>query len=286
MQRPSVSAAPSTKTTEIKTKDIPNNTDNTLEQDVQKTTSKTMESEEARKRRRIDALLKRIEEKKAIGPTEVMGPQVCNVAPPETTEKNEEENADTCLPVDEDNTAKSMTKVASRRFKCFPSIFRRFYRKDPGPSQAPEEPPLPASTTKEPPQIIKTGPQNVPDIKQIFCREEEFEPHDEGSWEEYQTYFHGGVPVPDSRHTIASTMVGSYVAQVGDTDVEQQQQELDSKESYPHVIEVQQWEKRKVPSTIAPAIDMLYLRPPTSSSDEDYVPDRRKKRKIWSRHYY
>lgn len=38
----------------------------------------------------VDVLLKRIEEKQAIGPTEVMGPQVCNVAPPETTEKNEE----------------------------------------------------------------------------------------------------------------------------------------------------------------------------------------------------
>lgn len=48
-----------------------------------------------------------------------------------------------------------------------PSIFRRFYRKDPGPSQAPEEPPLPASTTKEPPQIRKTGTVNTEDLLQL-----------------------------------------------------------------------------------------------------------------------
>ncbi|GAB1301429.1 hypothetical protein APTSU1_001666700 [Apodemus speciosus] len=153
----------------------------------------------------------------------------------------------------------------------FTSLLERFCKKDSGPSQALEEPPVLESTSKEIPQTRKRGTENVPDIKQIFFREEEFEPHDEGSWEEYKSW------------GMASTMVGSYTAEVGDTDVEQQQEDLDSKENYPDAIEIQQWELRKVSSTIDPVADTLFEAPPASPEDDEYISIRWKKRKKWRR---
>ncbi|GAB1293899.1 Predicted gene 10160 [Apodemus speciosus] len=283
IERPSVSGASSAKTTEIKTKVMLENTDKTLAPDVNKNTSETLESEEARKCRRMSELLKRIEQKQAMGPQYGIGMQAFSVTSPETIVKKETENA-SATSVVEEKTSVSMTKVEPRRFKCFFSLLERFYKKDPGPSQDPEEPPVLESTSKEIPKIRKRasnemtnqldhGTENVPDIKQIFCKEEEFEPHDEGSWEEYKSC------------GMASTMVGSYTAQAGDTDIEQQQQDLDSKESYPDVIEVQQWELRKVSSTMAPVADTLFLAPPPSSDDDNHISITRTKRKKWRRRY-
>lgn len=281
-ERPSVSGT-SAKTTEMKTPDILQNTAKTLAPDVNKNTSETVESEEARKPRRISELLKRIEQKQAMGPQYGIGTQAFSVTSPETTVKKQTENA-SAPSVVEEKTSASMTKVEPRRFTCFFSLLERFYKKDPGPSQAPEEPPVLENISKEIPKTRKRGPENVPDIKQIFCREEEFEPHDEGSWEEYKSYFPGGVPLPESRHTMASTMVGSSTAQAGDTDIEEQQQDLDSKESFPDVIEVQQWEQRKVSSTVAPVADTLFLAPTTSSDENNEISIRRTKKKKWRRH--
>ncbi|KAK7798882.1 hypothetical protein U0070_020367 [Myodes glareolus] len=82
---------------------------------------------------------------------------------------------------------------------------------------------------------------------------------------------------------MVSTMVESYVAQVGDTDIEDQQN-LDSKESFPDAFEVQQWELRKESSTENPVLNVLFLAPP-KSSDEDVVIIK-KKRKQRRRRYY
>ncbi|XP_017169215.1 uncharacterized protein LOC105245043 isoform X4 [Mus musculus] len=88
-QRPSVSKATSTKTTEIKTKDIPENADNKLAQDAQKHTSESIESVEERKRRRISAILKRMECKQAICPSEVRQLQGCTILSPKTRGKSD-----------------------------------------------------------------------------------------------------------------------------------------------------------------------------------------------------
>ncbi|XP_052044975.1 uncharacterized protein LOC127689378 isoform X2 [Apodemus sylvaticus] len=221
----------------MKTKDIPEISDTTLAPNVNKSTSKTLESEEVRKHQRVSDLLKRIEQKQAMGPQYGVGMQAFSGASPETTVKKEKENSASSSVVEE-KTSESMTKVEPRRFK--------------------------------------NCTENVPDIKQIFCRDEEFEPHDEGSWEEYKSYFPGGVRVSESRHTMTSTMVGSYTAQAGDTDVEEQHQDLDSKESFPDVMEVQQWEQRKVSSTLSPAIDTLFVKTSTSS-DDNHISIRRKR---------
>ncbi|OBS76218.1 hypothetical protein A6R68_17331, partial [Neotoma lepida] len=110
------------------------------------------------------------------------------------------------------------------------------------------------------------GTKNAPDIKQIFHREEEFDPHNEGTWEEYQSYFPGGVHVPESRDTLALCPdVLADVAQVGDTDVEEQQN-IDSEESFP-------------------VISVLYLASP-KSSDEDIVSIKKKKKKKKRRKCY
>ncbi|XP_076773490.1 uncharacterized protein LOC117693636 isoform X3 [Arvicanthis niloticus] len=255
-KRPSASEGPLTKTTEIKTQDIPENTD---APDDQKSTPETMESVEARRRRRISELLKRIEQKQATAFQDVMGPEVCKVSSAETAVQNKKENATAPSPVDEEKTSESSVQVEPTRFKCFFSLLQRFSKKDPHPSQAWAEPPGPPSTSKET-SANEKGMQNVPDIKELFFKKEEFEPHDEGSWEEYQSYFPHGVHVPDSRQTMASTMVESYVAQVGDTDVEEQEQ-LDSKENFP-------------------AVNTLFVhRPGSSESDEESTPIRRKKRR-------
>ncbi|XP_052044974.1 uncharacterized protein LOC127689378 isoform X1 [Apodemus sylvaticus] len=259
----------------MKTKDIPEISDTTLAPNVNKSTSKTLESEEVRKHQRVSDLLKRIEQKQAMGPQYGVGMQAFSGASPETTVKKEKENSASSSVVEE-KTSESMTKVEPRRFKNFFSILERFYKKDPGPSQTPEEPPVLETTSKEIGKPRKKGTENVPDIKQIFCRDEEFEPHDEGSWEEYKSYFPGGVRVSESRHTMTSTMVGSYTAQAGDTDVEEQHQDLDSKESFPDVMEVQQWEQRKVSSTLSPAIDTLFVKTSTSS-DDNHISIRRKR---------
>ncbi|XP_059124336.1 uncharacterized protein LOC131915263 isoform X2 [Peromyscus eremicus] len=203
-------------------------------------------------RKRIPAFLREICQKQSFAPRDVEGPPVPEGPSAETT---------------------------PMQVEVF-SIFRRFYKKKTITSQDVEEPPAaPAvtSTSKEMPQTQREGSTNVPDIKQIFCREEEFNHHDEGAWEEYQSYFPGGIHVPESKHTVASNMLGSYVAQVGDTDVEEQQN-IDSKESFPDAFEVQLWELRKVSSTVAPVLNVLYLAP-TKSSDEDIVPIKKKKKR-------
>ncbi|GAB1288627.1 Zinc transporter 6 [Apodemus speciosus] len=231
-ERPSVSEAVSKKATEVKTKDlpdIPGHADNILVPDVYKKPSEPMESEEARKRRRISQLIRRIEQKRAMFPQYEIGTQAFGVTSLETTVRNEKvtlcspgcpgthsvdhaglelrnlpvsasqvlelKNAAAPSPVEEKPSV-SVTKVEPIRFKRFTSLLERFCKKnpgpsqakkDPGPSQALEEPPVLESTSKEIPQTRKRGTENVPDIKQIFFREEEFEPHDEGSWEEYKS---------------------------------------------------------------------------------------------------
>ncbi|NP_001365618.1 uncharacterized protein LOC102631503 isoform 2 [Mus musculus] len=272
-QRPPVSKATSTKATEIKAKDIPEN-------------NETMESVEERKQRRISALLKRVEEKQAMAPPEVCGPQVCNIPSPKTNVRHDKENATAASPLSKDHTSQSVTMVEPKGFK-FSSVFRKFYRTDSSPPQAPEKPSALKGASKETQPTIKTGSQCTPEIKEIFCKKEEFEYHDEGSWEEYQSYFPHGIHVPDSRQTIASTLIGSCIAEVGDTDMEKEQNTLDSTENFPEAIEVQQWELRKTSNTVAPAVNVLFLAPPTSSDDEEYyTPIKRKKRRKKRRRYY
>lgn len=126
--------------------------------------------------------------------------------------------------------------------------------------------------------------QNPPVINEIFFREEEFEPHNEGAWEEYESYFPSGLRVSDSKPTLNSTVEGSYIAQVGDTDVEDQQK-LDSKESFPDAFEVQHWELRKISSTVIPVLNILYLASP-KSGDEETDCKRKKRKKRRRRRYY
>lgn len=128
------------------------------------------------------------------------------------------------------------------------------------------------------------GTQNPPVINEIFCREDEFEPHNEGAWEEYESYFPSGLRVSDSKPTLNSTVEGSYIAQVGDTDVEDQQK-LDSKESFPDAFEVQHWELRKISSTVIPVLNILYLASP-KSGDEETDCKRKKRKKRRRRRYY
>lgn len=128
------------------------------------------------------------------------------------------------------------------------------------------------------------GTQNPPVINEIFFREEEFEPHNEGAWEEYESYFPSGLRVSDSKPTLNSTVEGSYIAQVGDTDVEDQQK-LDSKESFPDAFEVQHWELRKISSTVIPVLNILYLASP-KSGDEETDCKRKKRKKRRRRRYY
>ncbi|XP_063122062.1 uncharacterized protein LOC501031 isoform X4 [Rattus norvegicus] len=243
----SVSLAPSTKTREVKTQDKAENTDNTIVPDDQKQTSGTVVSVETRRTRRISDLLKSIEEKQALAPQDFMGPEVCGY-PPSTVKDNRKEEEAGPSQVAQQKPPETLERVESKGFK-----FRL---------------------------------QIDTEINQIFYREEEFVPHDEGSWEEYESYFPEGIRVAESRHTMASTVVGSYIAEVGDTDVEQQQKAINSKEKFPDAIEVQQWELKKLSSTVAPVVNLLYLAPPTSSSsDEGYVPRKRKKKKRKRRYY-
>ncbi|XP_036049456.1 uncharacterized protein LOC118587532 [Onychomys torridus] len=233
---------------------------------------------EAESRKRIPAFLREICRKQSFAPRDVEGSPVPEGPSAETTPTQVK-----ALP---EKTQGKVEKVKNRKFNCIFSIFRRFYKKKTITSQhveespaAPAAPAAPAvaSTSKEMPQTQREGSTNVPDIKQIFCREEEFDHHDEGAWEEYQSYFPGGIHVPESKHTVASNMLGSCVAQVGDTDVEEQQN-IDSKESFPDAFEVQLWELRKISSTVAPVLNVLYLAP-TKSSDEDIVPIKKKKKR-------
>ncbi|XP_076773438.1 uncharacterized protein LOC117693435 isoform X2 [Arvicanthis niloticus] len=251
---PEVHKDTSAETTVHSKKDVPEHTHNPLASDDQKGTPETMESVEERKRRLYSMILKKLEAMQENAPS----------------------------PFEEEKTSDSSVNVESKRSKCFSSLLKRFYKKDPRPSQAWAEPPGPPSTSKETAAAGEQGMQNVPDIKQLFFKKGEFEPHDEGSWEEYQSYFPHGVHVPDSRQTLQmdSTMVESYIAQVGDSDVEEQQEQLDSKENFPDAYEVQRWEMRKRPSTLSPAVNTLFVRRPTSSeSDEESTPIRRKKRR-------
>ena len=47
------------------------------------------------------------------------------------------------------------------------SIFQRFYKKDPGPSQTPEEPPVLETTSKEIGKPRKKGTGNTEDVLQL-----------------------------------------------------------------------------------------------------------------------
>ncbi|XP_060241529.1 uncharacterized protein LOC110541603 [Meriones unguiculatus] len=133
-------------------------------------------------------------------------------------------------------------------------------------------------TSKE--TIPNNGLSDIPEIREIFIREEEFSPKNEGGFAEFESYFPYGINVSESRDTMASTVVGSYIAQVGDTDTEHLQ-DIDSKENFPEVFEVQEWELRKISSTEEPVVNVLYIAPPTSSDDEDYerIQKRRKRKK-------
>ncbi|XP_036010371.1 uncharacterized protein LOC100039674 isoform X17 [Mus musculus] len=228
-QRPSVSKATSTKTTEIKTKDIPENADNKLAQDAQKHTSESIESVEERKRRRISAILKRMECKQAICPSEVRQLQGCTILSPKTRGKSD--------------------KVSS--------FFRKFYRKDSSPFQAPEEPPALEGTSKEMQPTTKRGSHNAPEIKEIFYREEELEYLDEGSLEESQSY---GINVPESRETITSTMRQRYflpdIDNIEDTDTENAQKGVDSQSESTHL---EYWDLRNKSSTVSPVVNILLV---------------------------
>ncbi|XP_038937900.1 uncharacterized protein LOC501031 isoform X8 [Rattus norvegicus] len=247
IERPQVLPGTSRETSHILTEDKAENTDNTIVPDDQKQTSGTVVSVETRRTRRISDLLKSIEEKQALAPQDFMGPEVCGY-PPSTVKDNRKEEEAGPSQVAQQKPPETLERVESKGFK-----FRL---------------------------------QIDTEINQIFYREEEFVPHDEGSWEEYESYFPEGIRVAESRHTMASTVVGSYIAEVGDTDVEQQQKAINSKEKFPDAIEVQQWELKKLSSTVAPVVNLLYLAPPTSSSsDEGYVPRKRKKKKRKRRYY-
>ncbi|XP_076773436.1 uncharacterized protein LOC117693435 isoform X1 [Arvicanthis niloticus] len=277
---PEVHKDTSAETTVHSKKDVPEHTHNPLASDDQKGTPETMESVEERKRRLYSMILKKLEAMQGMYSEDESEPELRNVTSVQRTVYEGEENAPS--PFEEEKTSDSSVNVESKRSKCFSSLLKRFYKKDPRPSQAWAEPPGPPSTSKETAAAGEQGMQNVPDIKQLFFKKGEFEPHDEGSWEEYQSYFPHGVHVPDSRQTLQmdSTMVESYIAQVGDSDVEEQQEQLDSKENFPDAYEVQRWEMRKRPSTLSPAVNTLFVRRPTSSeSDEESTPIRRKKRR-------
>ncbi|XP_034339985.1 uncharacterized protein LOC117693435 isoform X7 [Arvicanthis niloticus] len=219
-----------------------------------------MESVEVRRRRLISLLIKTIKEKQAMDTQNAMGPEVHKDTSAETTvhsKKDVPEHTHNPLASDDQKgTPETMESVEERKRRLYSMILKKLE--------------------------AMQGMQNVPDIKQLFFKKGEFEPHDEGSWEEYQSYFPHGVHVPDSRQTLQmdSTMVESYIAQVGDSDVEEQQEQLDSKENFPDAYEVQRWEMRKRPSTLSPAVNTLFVRRPTSSeSDEESTPIRRKKRR-------
>ncbi|XP_076432924.1 uncharacterized protein LOC102911135 isoform X2 [Peromyscus maniculatus bairdii] len=276
MDGPQVISSTSRETSHIKTEVVHKNADIASSSRQQRAPPVMMVEVESRKR--IPAFLREICRKQSFAPRDVEGPPVPEGPSAETTPMQVE-----ALP---EKTPVKVEKVKNRKFNCIFSIFRRFYKKKTVTSQDVDEPPAaPAasaasavtSTSKEMPQTQMEGSTNVPDIKQIFCREEEFDHHDEGAWEEYQSYFPGGIHVPESKHTVASNMLGSYVAQVGDTDVEEQQN-IDSKESFPDAFEVQLWELRKVSSTVAPVLNVLYLAP-TKSSDEDILPIKKKKKR-------
>ncbi|KAL6055553.1 hypothetical protein STEG23_020535, partial [Scotinomys teguina] len=245
--RPQVIAGTSRETPHIKTEVVHKNADTAPSSREQGEAPVMMLEVESRKH--IPAFLKEICQKQSFAPRYVEGPPVPEGPSAETTPMQIE-----ALP---EKTPVKVEKVKKGKSNCISSIFKRFYKKKTATSKGVEEPPpspaVPAvaGTSKEMPQIQRGGTRTAPDIKQIFCREEEFDPHNEGSWEEYQSFFPGGLYVPESRHTMASTMVGSYVAQMGDTDVEEQQN-IDSKESFPDAFEVQMWELRKVSSTVAP----------------------------------
>ncbi|XP_076773450.1 uncharacterized protein LOC117693628 [Arvicanthis niloticus] len=249
---PEVHKDTSAETTVHSKKDVPEHTHNPLPLDDQKGTPDTMESVEERKRRLYSMILKKLEAMQAMYSEDESEPELRNVT--------------------------SVQRIVYEGEVS--SLLKRFYKKDPRPSQAWAEPPGPPSTSKETAAAGEQGMQNVPDIKQLFFKKGEFEPHDEGSWEEYQSYFPHAIHVPDSRQTLqmVSTMVES--SQVGDSDVEEQQEQLDSKENFPDAYEVQRWEMRKRPSTLSPAVNTLFVRRPMSSeSDEESTPIRRKKRR-------
>lgn len=144
----SVSLAPSTKTTEVKTQDKAENTDNTIVPDDQKQTSGTVVSVETRRTRRISELLKSIEEKQALAPQDFMGPEVCGY-PPSTVKDNRKEEEAGPSQVARQKPPETLERVESKGFK-----FRL---------------------------------QIDTEINQLYYREEEFVPHDEGSWEEYES---------------------------------------------------------------------------------------------------
>ncbi|KAL6086280.1 hypothetical protein STEG23_007289, partial [Scotinomys teguina] len=76
------------------------------------------------------------------------------------------------------------------------------------------------TSAKEQPQLNKTpkGAQDSHVITEIFIREEEFRACEQEPWEEYQSYFPGGIPVKEScsKH---DNQWGSCIAQVGDWEV-------------------------------------------------------------------
>ncbi|XP_052572405.1 uncharacterized protein LOC128096610 isoform X7 [Peromyscus californicus insignis] len=231
------------------------------------------------KRKCVSALLKKRCIQTTVIPLDMDGPQVISSTSRETSHIKTEvvhKNADIASSSREQRVPPvMMVEVESR--KRIPAFLREICRKQSFAPRDVEGPPVPEGPSAETTPMQVEGSTNVPDIKQIFCREEEFDHHDEGAWEEYQSYFPGGIHVPESKHTVASNMLGSYVAQVGDTDVEEQQN-IDSKESFPDAFEVQLWELRKVSSTVAPVLNVLYLAP-TKSSDEDIVPIKKKKKR-------
>ncbi|CAO2634056.1 hypothetical protein LEMLEM_LOCUS22517 [Lemmus lemmus] len=171
-----------------------------------------------------------------------------------------------------------MVKVKSRKCRYASKIWRKFHWKCCiVPKNSPELQVQAGTTTERPKSEIEvsyapsksadsTVDQRNPPVRAMKV-----------IFKKHRCDYPDGVPVPESRHTMVSTMAGSYIPQVGDTDIGDQQN-LDSIESFPDAFEIQQWELKKKSSTENPVLNVLFLAPPNSSDEDVVIIKKRKKR--------
>ncbi|XP_076773442.1 uncharacterized protein LOC117693435 isoform X6 [Arvicanthis niloticus] len=223
-----------------------------------------MESVEVRRRRLISLLIKTIKEKQAMDTQNAMGPEVHKDTSAETTvhsKKDVPEHTHNPLASDDQKgTPETMESVEERKRRLYSMILKKLEAmQENAPSPFEEE---------------KTSDSSVNECKMFQTLNSYF------LKKESLNLMMRGPGKNTKALQMDSTMVESYIAQVGDSDVEEQQEQLDSKENFPDAYEVQRWEMRKRPSTLSPAVNTLFVRRPTSSeSDEESTPIRRKKRR-------
>ncbi|XP_076773441.1 uncharacterized protein LOC117693435 isoform X5 [Arvicanthis niloticus] len=249
-----------------------------------------MESVEVRRRRLISLLIKTIKEKQAMDTQNAMGPEVHKDTSAETTvhsKKDVPEHTHNPLASDDQKgTPETMESVEERKRRLYSMILKKLEAMQGMYSEDESEPELRNVTSVQ--RTVYEGEENAPSP----FEEEKTSDSSVNECKMFQTlnsYFlkkeslnlmMRGPGKNTKALQMDSTMVESYIAQVGDSDVEEQQEQLDSKENFPDAYEVQRWEMRKRPSTLSPAVNTLFVRRPTSSeSDEESTPIRRKKRR-------